>query len=172
MGWAGRHRAANRAVSPVFQDLLEVVERRLGLDLRDDRHLGAKGGHVRASPAHIVGRADERQADIVHASFQTKAQILRSLSPRIGRSGNPEGTLTPLRLVSRPPTITRHRISSPAALSTRRAMDPSARRRVSLADTAPGRPAYDTLARSRVPSTGAVVRTNGWPASSVMLPRR
>jgi hypothetical protein len=38
-----------------------------------------QGGHARASAPDIVGRADERQADIIHTPFETEAQIVQVL---------------------------------------------------------------------------------------------
>jgi hypothetical protein len=58
-----------------IEDLVEVVQRRLGLDLRDHGHVAAEALDVGPGGPHVLGRADERQPEVVDPLLQADAQV-------------------------------------------------------------------------------------------------
>ena len=67
---AGDHNAVGRS-----QNLGKIAQRGLGFDFGDHRCLAPTGCNGPLGGHHVVGRADKRQADIIDAPLNPKAQI-------------------------------------------------------------------------------------------------
>ena len=144
------------------EDRLEVLERELGLDLRDQRRRPAETLERRAARSRCPPAcARTRRRPGPRRARSPSSRSRRSFGARIGRADRPPGAFTPLPLVIVPPTTTRQWISLPSTSRTSSSTAPSPSR-----IGPPGRASWARYSSG----TGSVCTSPfDWPQASVTL---
>ena len=127
---------------------VDVLDRRLRLDLRDDRHDAI--AHQRPELVHVVGAPHERLRDEVDPEVEGSRE---SLSVTLGHGGQTQPLGGHVHALARSHDATAHALGPNGASVDRRR--PTARRRRRRA--APGRPGPQVVGEIRVGRRGASV---------------